>query len=73
MDIKIYSHNEKKDLVKKIERLTSKNHYKQVFKILKSSGIKITQNSILKYASCSLLNFFDSKNIGYISNPLISF
>jgi spermidine synthase len=45
MDIKIYSHNEKKDLVKKIERLTSKNHYKQVFKILKSSGIKITQNS----------------------------
>jgi spermidine synthase len=45
MDIKIYSHNEKKDLVKKIERLTSKAHYRQVFKLLKLSGIKITQNS----------------------------
>ena len=45
MDIKIYSHNEKKDLVKKIERLTSKAQYRQVFKLLKLSGIKITQNS----------------------------
>jgi spermidine synthase len=45
MDIKIYSHNDKKDLVKKIERLTSKAHYRQVFKLLKLSGIKITQNS----------------------------
>jgi len=45
MDIKIYSHNEKKDLVKKIERLTSKAHYRQVYKLLKLSGIKITQNN----------------------------
>jgi spermidine synthase len=45
VETKIYNHTEKKDLVKKIEKLTSKNHYKQIFKILKSSGIKITQNS----------------------------
>jgi hypothetical protein len=45
MDIKIYSHNEKKDLVKKIEKLTSKAHYRQVYKLLKLSGIKITQNN----------------------------
>jgi spermidine synthase len=45
VESKIYNNTEKKDLVKKIEKLTSKNHYKQIFKILKSSGIKITQNS----------------------------
>jgi spermidine synthase len=45
MDIKIYSHNEKKDLVKKIEKLTSKAQYRQVYKLLKLSGIKITQNN----------------------------
>ena len=45
MDIKVYSHNEKKDIVKKIEKITSKVHYKQIYKILKTSGIKITQNN----------------------------
>jgi len=45
MDIKVYSHNEKKDIVKKIEKITSKVHYKQIYKILKKSGIKITQNN----------------------------
>jgi spermidine synthase len=45
VETKIYNHTEKKDLVKKIEKLTSKNQYKQVFKILKLNGIKITQNS----------------------------
>lgn len=45
VESKIYNHTEKKELVKKIEKLTSKNQYKQIFKILKSSGIKITQNS----------------------------
>lgn len=45
MDIKIYTHNEKKELVKKIEKVTTKAHYKQIFKIIKNSGIKITQNS----------------------------
>ena len=45
MDIKIYTHTEKKDLVKKIEKITSKLHYKQIFKIIKSSGVKITQNN----------------------------
>lgn len=45
MDIKNYTHNDKKELVKKIEKITSKNHYKQIFKIIKSSGSKITQNS----------------------------
>ena len=35
MDIKQYNHNEKKDLVKKIEKITSKIHYKQIFKIIK--------------------------------------
>ena len=45
LETKIYNHTEKKDLVKKIEKLTSKNQYKQIFKILKLSGIKITQNS----------------------------
>ena len=45
MDIKIYSHNEKKDLVRKIEKITTKAQYKQIFKIIKSSGSKITQNS----------------------------
>jgi hypothetical protein len=45
MDIKIYSHNEKKDLVKKMEKITNKLHYKHIYKIIKSSGIKITTNS----------------------------
>ena len=45
VETKIYNHTEKKNLVKKIEKLTSKNQYKQVFKILKLNGIKITQNS----------------------------
>ena len=45
MDIKTFSHNEKKELVKKIEKLTLKSQYKQIFKILKSSDIKVTQNS----------------------------
>ncbi len=45
MDIKQYNHNEKKDLVKRIEKITSKIHYKQIFKIIKLSGVKITQNS----------------------------
>ena len=45
VETKIYNHTEKKDLVKKIEKLTSKNQYKQVFKILKLNGVKITQNS----------------------------
>jgi spermidine synthase len=45
MDIKNFSHTEKKELVKKIEKLTSKNQYKQIFKILKIDGVKITQNS----------------------------
>jgi len=45
MEKKIYSHNEKKELVKKMEKITSKNHYKQIFRIIKASGIKITQNS----------------------------
>jgi hypothetical protein len=45
MDTKIYSHNEKKDLVRKIEKISTKAHYKQIFKIIKSSGAKITQNS----------------------------
>jgi hypothetical protein len=45
MDNKIFSHNEKKELVKKIEKLTLKSQYKQIFKILKSSDIKVTQNS----------------------------
>ncbi len=45
MDIKNYTHNEKKELVKKIEKVTTKAHYKQIFKIIKSSGSKITQNS----------------------------
>ena len=44
-DTKIYNHTEKKDLVKKMEKITSKSHYKQIFKIIKSSGVKITQNS----------------------------
>jgi spermidine synthase len=45
MEIKIYNHNEKKELVKKIEKITTKNYYKQIFKIIKESGIKITQNN----------------------------
>jgi hypothetical protein len=45
MDIKIYSHSEKKELVRKMEKITSKSHYKQIYKIIKSSGVKITTNS----------------------------
>lgn len=45
MDIKIYSHSEKKELVRKMEKITSKAHYKQIYKIIKNSGVKITTNS----------------------------
>jgi hypothetical protein len=45
MDIKIYSHSEKKELVRKMEKITSKSNYKQIYKIIKSSGVKITTNS----------------------------
>ena len=45
MDIKTFSHSEKKDIVKKIEKLTLKSQYKQIFKILKMSNIKVTQNN----------------------------
>jgi len=45
MDIKTFSHEEKKDLVRKIEKLTLKSQYKQIFKILKSANIKVTQNN----------------------------
>jgi hypothetical protein len=45
MDIKVYTHTEKKDLVKNMEKLTSKNQYKQIYKIIKLSGVKITVNN----------------------------
>ena len=56
LETKIYNHTEKKDLVKKIEKLTSKNQYKQIFKILKLSGIKITQNSTGVFFNMNDLN-----------------
>jgi hypothetical protein len=63
MDIRQYNHNEKKELVKKIEKITSKNHYKQIFKIIKSSGVKITQNSNGVFFNMNELNNETLKNI----------
>jgi len=71
MEKKIYSHNEKKELVKKMEKITSKNHYKQIFKIIKASGIKITQNSNGVFFNMNELSNETLKKIDdYIDNIL---
>jgi len=71
MDIKQYNHNEKKDLVKKIEKITSKIHYKQIFKIIKLSGVKITQNSNGVFFNMNELSNETLKKIDdYIDNIL---
>jgi len=59
----VYNHNEKKDLVKRIEKITSKNHYKQIFKIIKLSGVKITQNSNGVFFNMNELSNDTLKNI----------
>jgi len=71
MDIKNYTHNEKKDLVKKMEKITSKTHYKQLFKIIKSSGAKITQNNNGVFFNMNELNNETLQKIDqYIDNIL---
>ena len=41
MDIKIYTHNEKKDLVKKMEKISNKMHYKLIYFCPKTDVRKI--------------------------------
>jgi hypothetical protein len=72
MDIKIYSHSEKKELVRKMEKITSKAHYKHIYKIIKSSGVKITTNSNGVFFNMNELNNETLKKIEEFIDSVIN-
>ncbi len=72
MDIKNYTHAEKKELVRKMEKITSKAHYKQIYKIIKASGVKITTNSNGVFFNMNELNNDTLKKIEDFIDSIIN-